>query len=105
MTPADARDLRMPGERGAPCVIHIDGREVDACEGEPVAAAVLAAGARAFRLTDRDATPRAYYCGMGVCHECLMIVDGRGHVRTCMEPVRPGMRVETQSPRRAEVVP
>ena len=105
MTAPGARDLRMPGERGRPCVISVDGREVKTYEGEPLAAAVLAAGARAFRLTDRDASPRAYYCGMGVCHECLMTVDGRGHVRTCMEPVRPGMRVETQSPRRTEIVP
>jgi predicted molibdopterin-dependent oxidoreductase YjgC len=102
---APAADLRLPGARGARCVIQVDGTDVVAYEGEPVAAAVLAGGARAFRLTDRDRAPRAYFCGMGVCHDCLMTVDGRGHVRTCMEPVRPGMRIETQAPRRPDVIP
>lgn len=100
-----SEDLRVPGERGPRCVIHVDRREVAAHEGESVAAAVLASGARAFRLTDRDGAPRAYFCGMGVCHECLMVVDGVPSVRTCMEPVRPGMRIETQALRSTEVRP
>lgn len=95
----------MDGDRGPRCVILVDGRETVAYEGESVAAALLAGGARALRLTDRDHEPRGYFCGMGVCHECLMTVDGMPHVRACMEPVRPGMRVETGAPRTAEVRP
>lgn len=95
----------MPGERGARCVIHVDGHEVAAFEGESVAAAVLAAGIPRFRLTDREGAPRAYFCGMGVCHDCLMTVDGVPCVRTCMERVRPGLRVETPARRIDEVHP
>lgn len=87
--------LRIPGARGARVVFLFDGREIVAWEGESIAAALLAAGVRSFRLTDRDRAPRSYFCGMGVCHDCLMTVDGEPGVRTCLTPVRPGLRVET----------
>ena len=91
-------DLRMatPVQRGGLLTILVDGREVPAYEGETVAAALLAAGFRTFRLTPRGETPRSYFCGMGICHDCLMTVDGLPNVRTCMTPVRDGLRVETQ---------
>lgn len=90
--------LRMPVSiaRGRRLTILVDGQEVPAYEGESIAAALLAAGYRTFRLTPRGAAHRSYYCGMGVCHECLMTVDGLPNVRTCMTPVREGLRVETQ---------
>ncbi|MBI2879566.1 MAG: (2Fe-2S)-binding protein [Candidatus Rokubacteria bacterium] len=92
------RDLRTTtaGQRGPRITIHVDGRAVDACEGESVAAALLAAGLRTFRITDRDQAPRSYYCGMGVCHDCLVTIDGEPNVRACMSRVRPGIRVERQ---------
>ncbi len=91
-------DLRMTaaGERGRPLTILVDGREVGAYEGETVAAALFAVGHRVLRLTPRAETPRGYFCGMGVCHDCLMTVDGAPNVRACMTPVREGLRVETQ---------
>ena len=95
---AAGRDLRAPlaGERGARVTLVVDGQPLDAHEGESVAAALLAAGRRAFRRTDRDEEPRGYYCGMGVCHDCLVTVDGLAYVRACMTPARDGMRVESQ---------
>ena len=91
-------DLRMatPITRGRQLTILVDGREVPAYEGETVAAALLAAGYRTFRLTPHGETPRSYFCGMGICHDCLMTVDGLPNVRTCMAPVRDRLRVETQ---------
>jgi predicted molibdopterin-dependent oxidoreductase YjgC len=91
-------DLRMHGAegRGRAVTIRLDGEAMTAYEGETVAAALLAAGRRTFRTTARGETPRSYYCGMGVCHDCLMTIDGLPGVRACMTPVRDGLAVLTQ---------
>jgi hypothetical protein len=92
------RDLRTTtaGQRGAPVTIYVEGQAVEAYEGESVAAALLAMAHRTFRVTDRAQAPRSYYCGMGVCHDCLVILDGEWNVRACMSRVRPGLRIERQ---------
>jgi aerobic-type carbon monoxide dehydrogenase small subunit (CoxS/CutS family) len=61
-----------------------------------VAAALLAAGKRSLRVTPRRGEPRGLFCGMGVCFDCLVEVDGRPSVRACRTTVKAGMRVETQ---------
>lgn len=76
--------------------IIVDGKAIPAIEGEPIAAALLAAGIRKFRVTERDKKPRGIYCGIGCCTDCIMTVDGQPNVRTCVTPVRNGMIVETQ---------
>jgi predicted molibdopterin-dependent oxidoreductase YjgC len=73
-----------------------DGYPMSACDGETVAAALLAAGRRAFRFTERGGRPRGFFCGMGVCLDCLVRIDGRPNARACQIPVAEGMRVETQ---------
>lgn len=83
--------------RGGEIEIVVDGRTVRAYEGETVAAALMAAGQRALRTTSRRGEPRGLYCGMGVCFECVMTVDGLPNVRTCQAPVHAGMRVQTQA--------
>jgi predicted molibdopterin-dependent oxidoreductase YjgC len=83
-------------ERGLAFDILVDGRHVVAYEGESIAAALFAAGARITRWTARAGEPRGYFCGMGVCQDCLVTVDGLPNVRACMTPVREGLRVETQ---------
>jgi predicted molibdopterin-dependent oxidoreductase YjgC len=83
-------------ERGRPVELLVDGQPVPAFEGESIAAALLAADIRVLRTTARFAAPRGLYCGMGVCFECVMRVDGRANVRTCQTPVRNGMHVESQ---------
>jgi hypothetical protein len=91
-------DLRTlgPAERGRRLTIVVDGEELDAYEGESIAAALLAAGRRTTRWTERTGEPRGYFCGMGVCHDCLVEVDGQPGVRACMTPVRDGLRVARQ---------
>ncbi|HEV8441165.1 MAG TPA: (2Fe-2S)-binding protein [Methylomirabilota bacterium] len=91
-------ELRMTGtaERGRALSILLDGQELTAYEGESIAAALLASGRRFTRSTARTGEVRGYFCGMGVCQDCLMTVDGLPNVRVCMTPVRPGLRVETQ---------
>lgn len=76
--------------------IIVDGKNVSAIEGEPIAAALLAAGIRKFRETKRFHKPRGIFCAIGRCTDCVMIVDGIPNVRTCVTPVRDGMIVQTQ---------
>jgi sarcosine oxidase subunit alpha len=74
--------------------IEVDGRAVLAPEGVSLAAALMGAGVTAFR-TSVGGEPRGPLCGMGVCWECRVSVDGQAHRRACLEPVRAGMRVAT----------
>jgi len=95
----------MPENRGRRCdkelerdrsfEFFVDGKPVPAREGETVAAAMIAAGLHSSSITVAG-EGRGYYCGMGVCWECVMVVDGRRSVRTCKTSALPGMRVETQ---------
>lgn len=82
-------------QRGQPVRLRVDDRELVACAGESLAAAFFAAGLRVLRWT-AGGEPRGYFCGMGVCHDCLVTVDGLPNVRACVTPVREGLRVETQ---------
>jgi D-hydroxyproline dehydrogenase subunit gamma len=74
--------------------IVVDGQAVDASAGVSVAAALLNAGHAHFR-TSVGAGPRGPLCGMGICFECRVSIDGAAHVRACMVPVREGMEVRT----------
>ena len=76
--------------------IIVDGKKVPAIEGEPIAAALLAAGIRKFRETPKYHKPRGIFCAIGRCTDCVMIVDGIPNVRTCVTPVRNGMVIKTQ---------
>ena len=76
-------------------IIHVDGRPVEAMEGQTVASALLAAGIRTLHLSSKSREPRGLYCGMGVCYECLVTVDGAHAVRACLTLVADGMQVET----------
>lgn len=86
----------LPDDPPADTTIYFDGREIPAKTGEPIAAALLAAGVRVFRKTAKRGYPRGIFCGIGRCTDCVMIVNGKANVRTCVTPVLPGMRVETQ---------
>ena len=83
-------------ERGRTLRMQVDGRPLDAHEGESIAAAIYASGQRTTRWTARTGEALGYFCGMGVCQDCLLTVDGVPNVRACMTPAREGMRIETQ---------
>lgn len=83
-------------QRSRPILFSFAGQQLDAFEGETVAAAVLASGCQVLRRTSRRSEPRGVLCGMGVCFECLMQIDGRPNVQACLTPVAEGMRVEIQ---------
>jgi predicted molibdopterin-dependent oxidoreductase YjgC len=79
--------------------LTIAGESVTASKGESVAAAALAAGIPATRNAPVSGDPRAPYCLMGVCFECLMIIDGKPNRQACMTQVAEGMNVALQSAR------
>ncbi len=73
-----------------------DGRPITFREGQSIGAALTAAGIRALRTTRVQRWPRGLFCGIGVCFDCLVVVDGSPNERACLTPARPGMRVQTQ---------
>ncbi|MBQ3103478.1 MAG: (2Fe-2S)-binding protein [Oscillospiraceae bacterium] len=74
-----------------------NGREVQAYEGETVAAALIAAGIRVFRHSHKLHEPRGVFCSIGHCTDCAMQVDGVENVKTCVTRVKEGMRVVSES--------
>ena len=89
---------RLPDLRAGSAAVEfvVDGMIVAARCGDTVAAAMLAAGLLQCRTTPVTSAPRAPFCMMGVCFECLVTIDGRASSQGCRVNVAPGMRVETQ---------
>jgi len=79
--------------------IIVDGKVIEALEGETITAALLANGIRVYRKSIRYGEPRGLFCGIGQCASCVMTVNGIPNVRTCVTPVKEGMTVKTQSGR------
>ncbi len=77
-----------------------NGQPVEARPGDSIAAALNAAGVGLFG-TSRSGRKRGLFCGMGVCQECLVIVDGQRSRRACMTEVAPGLVVLAQDDRTA----
>jgi aerobic-type carbon monoxide dehydrogenase small subunit (CoxS/CutS family) len=73
--------------------LTVDGTPLNAPAGQSLAAVLLQAGRAALRDSPAG-TPRGLYCGIGVCQECRVVVDGVV-VRSCVTPVSAGMRVST----------
>lgn len=73
----------------------VDGRPVRARGGTSVAVALLDAGVAAFRASV-GGEARAPLCGMGICYECRVAIDGVPHRRACLVPVAEGMQVATR---------
>ena len=92
----EANRLDQNMTRGKPLELFFNGEPVQAYEGETIATALLASGHWVFQITDKKNDSRGVYCNIGVCHSCLVIVDGERNVRACQTPVSPGCRVERQ---------
>jgi predicted molibdopterin-dependent oxidoreductase YjgC len=76
--------------------VDIEGTEVSVPAGETVAAAVLAHGLVFTRTTPVCGKPRAPFCMMGVCFDCLMEIDGEPNRQACLVRVVDGMRIRRQ---------
>ena len=75
-------------------VLSVDGVSVEMPAGSMVSAAILKTGVYTFR---RSATgePRGPLCGMGICFECRVTIDGEPHCRSCQTVCKDGMDVRT----------
>lgn len=73
-----------------------DGQTLEGYEGEPIAAALKAAGVMVHHYTAKKHMPRGIFCAIGRCTDCICVVDGEPNVRTCMTPLKEGMTVNTQ---------
>ena len=72
-----------------------DGRSIKAIEGQTVAIALWAAGIRMLRNSPKVGEPRGMLCGMGICQECALWIDGTKR-ESCMTVVQPNMKVTSQ---------
>jgi len=82
-------------ERGAAVTIDLNGKPVTAYLGESVATVLLSEEIVAMRTTTVG-EPRGVFCGMGVCFDCLVVVDDKPNTRACMTWVKDGMNIRTQ---------
>lgn len=91
-----SRDLRIGGAegRGARIVFRFDGADIAAYEGESIAAALLAAGIRAWPSPPNGPPSRTIFCAMGVCQQCAVEIDSR-RVEACRTRVRAGLEVRS----------
>lgn len=76
--------------------VTVNGKPVEVSPGSTVAAAILLAGVTAFRRSVRG-EPRGALCGMGICFECRVTIDGTPHCRSCQALCRPGMEIRTDA--------
>lgn len=83
-------------QKGRLIKFTLDGKEMEGYEGEPIAAALKAAGVMVHRYTKKQHKPRGIFCAIGRCTDCVMVVDGVPNVRTCITPLKEGMKVQTQ---------
>ncbi|TDV57194.1 (2Fe-2S)-binding protein [Actinophytocola oryzae] len=73
-----------------------DGEDVTAVPGQSVGAALIAAGHRSWRTTRHAGAPRGVFCGIGICYDCLVVVNGTPNLRACLTEVRDGDEVASQ---------
>src|SRR2546430_17558003 len=92
---------RLPDAAAAAVTIAVDGLSVAARAGDTVAAALLAAGFWAFRTPGVSGASRGPFFMMGVCFDCLMVIDGVGSPEGCPGQGREGLRLETERGPRA----
>ncbi len=76
--------------------ITCDGQKIEAREGETIAAALIAVGKKVFRYSVKKNEPRSLFCAIGRCTDCVMTVNNKPNVRTCITLVEDGMDIKTQ---------
>jgi len=99
MTDSETTDFRvrkhpvLPVGSGRDVGFYWAGKALKGRAGETVSSALFANGIRVFGHHPKDGTPQGIFCANGQCSQCMVIADGLP-VKSCMEPVREGMRVE-----------
>lgn len=83
-------------DRNKKITFTYNGKEIEAYEGETIAAALYAAGIRVLKFSSKYERPRGLFCAIGNCSSCHMVVDGTPNVKTCITKVKEGMVVEEE---------
>lgn len=86
-------------EPARPVAIEVDGERIEGVEGQSIAGILLGDGRLAWRESARQGEPRGLFCGIGVCFDCLVAVNGVRDVRACQRRARDGDVVEVQRDR------
>jgi len=87
---------QLPGDKVSNVEIFLNGQALQVAQGISVAAAVLSNNQRSTRTTPVSGSPRAPFCMMGVCYDCLMVIDGKANQRACATTVEEGMNIDSQ---------
>lgn len=88
-------DLRIGSiDRQGKVTLSVNGKPVPAYRGETLLAALIAAGYKGLKKSPLKKSPRGALCGMGVCFECMVSVNGEPNIRSCMTEVEDQMKVE-----------
>ena len=74
-----------------------EGEKVKGIEGDTIASALHALGIKTLSYSIKEHRPRGFYCAIGNCASCNMIVNGVPNVRTCITPLEENMVVEIQT--------
>lgn len=97
-SPTDGQVLRLRRQGSRALHIVVDDLSTRCFEGETIATAILAQ--RCYIGSDAMRT-HGLWCGIGICFECVVTVDGVPGIRACMRRVEPGINVRTQIDRGA----
>lgn len=95
--PSSPADDPLPDPLNADCRVLVNGLDVPAVSGRTVAATLHAQGILAWRTNAVDGSPRGPFCGMGICRECIVTVEGMDEQRACLLMVKDGLRIGTES--------
>ena len=93
----NGRFVRLAERDREPVALHIDGRPVQALDGDTLLVALLTNGVR-VRDSEFGDGPRAGFCLMGACQDCWVWTESRERLRACSTPVRAGLAVLTRPP-------
>jgi predicted molibdopterin-dependent oxidoreductase YjgC len=85
-------------DRRETITIRVNGRAIDATPGETVMAALTAAGFKVLKKSNVRGEARGPFCGMGVCYECLVTINGVPKQRSCMTEVKDNMEIQIHEP-------
>jgi len=89
-------DLRIGSvQRGKKRTLTVDGKPVTAYEGETVHAALVASGIQILGTTRKSPQNRGILCGMGICYQCRVEINGIPDQRACMTQVKGNMDILT----------
>ena len=77
--------------------VFVNGAEIEATESENVGTFLLKRRQQVLRKTRFEENPRGMFCGIGVCFDCIVTIDGIANQRACITQLRDGMRIEVTS--------